>query len=95
MKTISHILEKNKEDLLYSNEKNMYYFLGLDLMIRDNFEPVFIELNIFPGTGAIKLHFREILSEELFNWINDTVLEPLFKYKDPLIAREHHTYIKL
>lgn len=95
MKPISKILEKNKNNLLYSNEKNMYYIFGVDIMVRDNFDPVFIEVNIGPATGAIKTHFREILSEKLFDWLNDTVLEPLFRHNDALIARKHHTYIKI
>ena len=95
MKPISKILEKNKNNLLYSNEKNMYYIFGVDIMVRDNFDPVFIEVNIGPATGAIKTPFREILSEKLFDWLNDTVLEPLFRHNDALIARKHHTYIKI
>ena len=90
---ISQIIKKSQNKLLYPNEKNMYYLFGLDIMVRDNFEPVFIEINEQPGLEFKKNTTRNIFSKEYFQWINDIIFEPLFKYKDPMIARKHNSYI--
>lgn len=92
---ISKIIEKSKNKFLYPNEKNMYYLFGIDIMVRDNFEPVFIELNQQPGVKFKKHTSRDIFSKEYFQWINDIILEPLFTHNDPMIARKHHTYINI
>jgi len=94
-KAISQIIEKSKNKLLYPNEKNMYYLFGLDIMVKDNLEPVFIELNEQPGLNCLNNIKCDVFSKEYFQWINDIILEPLFRYKDPMIARKHHTYIDI
>lgn len=94
-KVISQIIEKSKSKLLYPNEKNMYYLFGLDIMVRDNLEPVFIELNEQHALYCLSTIKCNNFSKEYFQWINDIILEPLFKYNDPMIARKHHTYIDI
>jgi hypothetical protein len=92
---ISKIIEKYKLQLLYPNEKNAYYLFGLDIMITDNWEPVFIEINENPGLGYENIEFQNDFSREYFQWLNDTVLEPLFKWNNPYKARTHPTYLSL
>lgn len=94
-KAISQVIKKSKSKLLYPNEKNMYHLFGLDIMVRDNLEPVFIELNEQPGLNCLSTIKCDNFSKEYFQWINDIILEPLFKYNDPMIARKHHTYIDI
>jgi hypothetical protein len=95
MKPISKTMEKHKKDLIYSDVKNCYYVFGIDIMIRDTLEPAFIEINYSPGFNYKKDINRDIFSKIYFDWINETVLEPLFKYNDPLKARKHSTYITI
>jgi hypothetical protein len=107
-KAIGKIFKKNIDKLLYPNEKNAYHLLGLDIMFRDDMTPVFIESNINPNldfqydTGKYKiknyyasLMYSLYISTIMYSWINEVVLEPLFKYNDPYKAREHHTYIDI
>jgi hypothetical protein len=94
-KVISKILEKNKKDLYYPNIKNFHFLFGLDIIIRDNLEPVFIEINDNPGLSFKYDTSQDKFSKLYYQWLNDTVLEPLFKYNDPMIARKHPTYIKI
>lgn len=94
-KVISKILEQNKTDLQYPNVQNCYYVFGLDIIIKDNLDPVFIEINISSGVGFKNNDNRDKFSQLYYQWINDTVLEPLFKYNDPMIARKHPTYIDI
>lgn len=92
---ISQIIKNEKNKLLYPNEKNMYYLFGLDIMVRDNLEPVFIELNEQPSLLFRKNTIRNLFSKKYYDWINDIILEPLFKYNDPMIARKHDSYINI
>ena len=94
-KIISKILLSNKDKLLYDTDKNSYCMLGLDIIIRDNLEPVFIEINERASIKFKKDINHEHFSKDYFDLVNDVVLEPLFKYNDPLKAREHPTYINL
>jgi hypothetical protein len=90
------LLNLNKlNSLLYDNQRNGYYILGIDILVRDNLEPVLIELNDKTGYSFKHSNTLHKMSKEIYNWINDTVLEPLFKYNDPMKAREHPSYIKI
>ncbi len=94
---ISRILldANNKQTFLYPNQKNGYYFFGLDILIRDDLEPILIECNIEPGMTCKTVKNMDYLSKVIYNWINSTVLEPLFKHNDPMIARQNPTYINI
>jgi len=94
-KAISKGMEKNKQDLIYSNVKNCYHVFGIDMMIRENLDPAFIESNRNPGVDFKKDINRDKFSKLYFDWINETVLEPLFKYNDPMKARTHPTYLDI
>lgn len=93
-RVLAKIFENNKDDLIYSNVKNAYNICAIDIIVRDDMIPAFIELNINPSISAINDIIYNMVSRILYKWINDTVLEPLFKYNDPMIARKHPTYIK-
>jgi len=82
----------NPNSLLYENQQNGYHIYGLDILVRDNLEPVLVECNNQPGFTSID---NKNLSDILYRWINETVLEPLFKYpgKATSNARKHKTYI--
>lgn len=95
-KAISKGTEKEKRNLIYTDVKNCYYVFGIDMMVRDNLDPVFIEINGSPGVALKKKDTNyDKFSKLYFNWINETVLEPLFKYKDPMKARTHPTYLDI
>lgn len=94
---ISKVLynKSKKTSLLYSHQTNGYYLFGLDIMIRDNLEPILIECNKQPGMESYTENECNSFSKNYYQWINDTILEPLFKYNDPFKAREHPTYIHI
>jgi hypothetical protein len=91
---LARIFENNKAYLLFSNVKNAYNLLGLDIMVRDDMTPVFIELNFDPCFNFYNIENEILFSKKIYGWINDTVLEPLLKYNDPMLARKHPTYLK-
>ena len=99
-KMITQIFEMNKHKLMLDNQQNGYHIYGLDLLIRNDLTPVFIECNTKPGYGCNGLNcdyriYQNYKSKIIYKWINDTVLEPLIKYNNPLIARKHKTYIQI
>jgi hypothetical protein len=99
-KMITQVFEMNKNKLLLDNQQNGYHIYGLDLLIRNDLTPVFIECNTKPGYGCngIDCDYRinqNYKSKIIYKWINDTVLEPLIRYNDPLKARIHKTYISI
>jgi hypothetical protein len=79
--------------ILYPDQKNGYRIFGLDVFIKKDLEPVLIECNASPIFSFIKKEGRIKLSKIMYKWINEVILEPLFKYNDPNIAKNHHTYI--
>jgi hypothetical protein len=85
----------NPESLLFQNQQNGYHIYGLDILVRDNLEPVLVECNNQPGLTSI-IDNKE-LSEIVYGWINETILEPLFKHPGHAteFARKHRTYIAL
>ena len=93
------ILEKtgsNKEysKILYDNQKNGYYIFGLDVFIKNNLEPILIECNEKPGFNTKNNKDNKHLSNLIYGWINEIILESLFKYNDPLIPQKHKTFVK-
>ena len=91
---LSRLFENNKNNLVYTNEKNGYYIFGIDMMVDNTFTPKLIEINEQSGYTCKTYTGLNILSKKIYEWLNDTVLEPLLKYNNPLIARKHKTYIK-
>ena len=67
---------------LYSKDDNAYHIFGIDMMIDDNFIPKLIEINFAPGFGhkkETKDATQSLLSNNIYGWINETVLKPLLE----------------
>ena len=100
-KGISNIvvgINKGKPNsLLYKNQQNGYHIYGLDILVRDNLEPVLVECNNQVGFSCHREENMKELSEIIYGWVNETILEPLFKHPGAATsnARKHETYIKL
>ena len=100
-KGISNIVvgtSKGKQkSLLFENQQNGYYIYGLDILVKDNLEPVLVECNNQVGFSFHTEENRKELSEIIYGWVNETILEPLFNYpgKATSNARKHKTYIPL
>ena len=98
MSIISEIMVKKCtggkcNELLYDKDDNAYHIFGIDIMIdggdstnpNEKFTPKLIEINFAPGFGhKNKDSAQKKLSDEVYGWINTTVLEPLLKPLDPL-----------
>ena len=82
--------------LLFENQENGYHIYGMDILVRSNLQPVLIECNSMPGFQS-KTDSTDFLSKLTFGWINETILEPLFKHpgKATQHARKHKTYIQI
>ena len=48
-----------------------------------------------PGFGYNNRKNDITFSKYLFDWINKTILEPTYKYKDQYYARKHKTYLDI
>lgn len=94
MKAIAIEMKKVKEDLIYTDDKNSFYIFGVDMMVRDTLDPVFIEINYSPGVGFKKDTSRDHFSKIYADWINETVLEPLFA-KHSKSVKLHPTYLDI
>jgi hypothetical protein len=92
---VNSIYGDKPKSLLFENQKNGYYIYGLDILVRNNLEPVLVECNNQPS--LISIIDNKELSEILYGWINETILEPLFKHPGHATehARKHRTYIAL
>ena len=91
---LARILEKNKKKLLYNNEINGYHLFGIDLMFKinsddngNNIVPVFIEMNEGPGFNFKDPKLKEQYSKYIYDLINETVLETIFKDKNSKISK--------
>ena len=115
MSIISQIIITNtntnlSNNLLYSEDANAYHIFGIDMMIDSDFIPKLIEINFAPGFGhkpKTKQETQSLLSNGIYGWINETILEPLLKplkaqaqepeqntiYDRLLAIRKHPTYI--
>ena len=100
-KGISNIVvgtSKGKQkSLLFENQQNGYYIYGLDILVKDNLEPVLVECNNQVGFSFHTEENRKELSEIIYGWVNETILEPLFNYpgKATSNSRQHRTYISI
>lgn len=100
-KSISNIVigvsNGKPNSLLFENQQNGYYIYGLDILVKDNLDPVLVECNYRVGFGCHSLEKNKMFSELIYGWVNATILEPLFKHpgKATSYARKHKTYISL
>lgn len=92
---ITKLIATRKDKLLYVEQKNGYYLFGLDILVKDDFSLSLIECNNNPSMGQKNKDALIKVSKLIYGWINDVVLEPLFKYNDPMRARKHSSYIDL
>jgi hypothetical protein len=82
-------------NILHPNQKNGFHLFGLDIFIKSDLTPVLIECNMSPSINADNQTHPDIFLKMICDWINEIILEPLFKYNDPMIARKHSTYIDI
>lgn len=94
-RSINKVFVANKDKILFENQDNGYNLYGLDILVKSNFDPVLIEINENTGIGAKTIENTEYISKILYNWINEIVIEPFFKYNNPQLARKHPTYIEI
>jgi len=89
------LANEKPKSMLFENQQNGYYVYGLDILVRDNLEPVLIECNNQTGFSFHTIEKKKELSEIVYGWINKIILEPLFKHpgKATYYARKHKTYI--
>jgi hypothetical protein len=94
---VNSIYGDKPKSLLFENQKNGYYIYGLDILVRNNLEPVLVECNNQTGFSFYSIESKKELSETVYGWINETILEPLFKHPGHATehARKHRTYIPL
>jgi len=92
-KCITRVFNANKDKILFDNQENGFYVYGLDILVKSNFEPVIIEININPGFENKTIANIDYMSKMLFDWINSVVIKPFCKYNNPYLAREDSTYI--
>ena len=91
--------KKDCKKILYSDQKNGYHIFGIDIFVNKDFECILIECNNKPGFGTFTELGNQKLSTNIYEWINEIILEPLFKYKYKYnnleITRKHKTYITI
>jgi hypothetical protein len=92
---VTNTLIKDKKEWLYDNQENGFYLFGIDVMVTDDLKVKLIECNKGPGYTFYRKDTHEYFTTLFFKWINEVILEPTFKYKDPYISRKHHTYLQL
>jgi hypothetical protein len=92
LKGVSIILKQSKGQWLYENQQHGFHILGIDFMIDINGNVFLIECNTAPGFGYSNSDNSHIFSQNIFKWINETILEPYYKKTN---ARKHNTYLHL
>ena len=99
MKCASRILKNDKYSSnikwLYPEQNNGFLIMGADFMINTNGNVILLEINGKPGFGYNNRKNDITFSKYLFDWINKTILEPTYKYKDQYYARKHKTYLDI
>jgi hypothetical protein len=88
------LINDNKE-WLYKNQENGFYLFGIDIIVTDDLKVKLIECNKGPGYTFYRKDTHENFTTLFFKWLNDIILEPIFKHKDPYIARKHNTYLDI
>jgi len=83
--------------ILFEKQENGYNIFGMDILVSQDLEPILVECNKTPGMGCKNPETVSRLSEIIYGWINETILEPLFKHPGAATsyARKHKTYIHL
>lgn len=91
------ICNNKPRTLLFENQENGYHIFGMDILVSKDLEPILVECNERPGMSTKKPSAMTFLSKTIYGWINETILEPLFKHpgKATQYARNHKTYISL
>uniref|UniRef100_A0A6C0HN22 Tubulin-tyrosine ligase n=1 Tax=viral metagenome TaxID=1070528 RepID=A0A6C0HN22_9ZZZZ len=92
LKGVSIILKKTKGQWLFENQQHGFQFLGIDFMIDTNGCVFLIECNTSPGFNYSNSANSYKFSQNLFKWINETILEPYYKKTNPKL---HSTYLDL
>jgi len=87
--------KKDCKTILYDEQENGYHIFGLDIFVNKDFECILIECNDRPGFGTFTEIGNRKLSKYIYKWINEIILEPLFKYNNLEIAKKHKTYIDM
>ena len=83
-------------ELAQQYEDNGFIVMGADFMIDAiTGNIILLEVNYKPGFGYNKRKNDIEFSSHFFNWINATILEPTYKYKNQYISRQHKTYLNL
>lgn len=96
MKCASKILKNKNSKWLYPDQNNGFDILGVDFMIDATTNNVIlIEINTKTGFGYNKRENNIYFSEKFYKWINETILEPTYKYKNQYYGRKHKTYLDI
>lgn len=95
LKCTSQIINRDKTNWVYDNFDNGFMVCGIDFMVDDKMNVFLIEVNDKPGYSYVKRENNIYFSKILFDWLNEIILEPTYKYKDQLVARKHQTYLDL
>lgn len=96
MKCASRILKNNNMKWLYPEQNNGFYIMGVDFMIDATTNNIIlIEINTKPGFGYNNSENNVIFSEHFYKWVNETILEPTYKYKNQYFGRKHKTYLNI
>ena len=83
--------------LLFEKQENGYHIFGMDILVSKDLKPILVECNKTPVMSVKIPVSMTFLSKTIFGWVNETILEPLFKHpgKATHYARKHKTYIPL
>jgi hypothetical protein len=95
MKCVSRIIKKDNSKWLYPEQDNGFIIMGADFMIDTTGNVILLEVNFKPGFGYNKRKNDIEFSNHFFNWINAIILEPIYKYKNQYISRQHKTYLDI
>ena len=94
LKCITQIITNTdiKQKWLYPEHKNGFLVMGADFMMDESGTVYLIEVNNKPGYTYNKRENNIKFSKLLFDWINESVVEPYFLNK-PQLAKQHKTYL--
>jgi len=98
MKCASRIIKNNTSTKwLYSEQNNGFIIAGADFMVdATTGNVILLEINSKPGFGYNKRLNDITFSKQFYEWINKTILEPTYKYKDQInYSRKHKTYLEI
>lgn len=83
--------------LLFEKQENGYHIFGMDILVSQDLEPILVECNKTPILSTKIPESMTFISKTMYGWINETILEPLFKHPGHATqyARKHQTFIPL